>query len=267
VDNGDKLNSITVGGTSVKSYGYDAAGRTTSVVTSAGTTTLSYDYEDRVSGITYPSRATNSFSYNGLDTRVGKVDSTGTYTYVRDGAGVTDPVLEDGAANYTPGVSQHRSGSTTFENEDYLGTSTRQTNSSQSTTATRSYDAFGNSLASTGTPIGPFGFVGDQGYQEDGDSGLKLLGHRDYDPSTGRFLTRDSASDGRNWYVYCSSDPAKMIDANGLRCCPAYRPPSGESDPGQVSGSGGDQGGGGDGGGNWTGTGSESPTLANSTAT
>jgi RHS repeat-associated protein len=176
------------------------AGRTTSVVTSAGTT-LSYDYEDRVSGITYPSTATNSFSYNGLDTRVGKVDSMGTYTYVRDGADVTDPVLEDGAANCTPGVSQHRSGSTTFENEDYLGTSTRQTNTSQSTTATRSFDAFGNLAATTGPPMGPFGFVGSSGYQEDLDSALKLLGERYYDPSTGRFLTRDGARDRRNWFA------------------------------------------------------------------
>ncbi len=39
-----------------------------------GTTSLTYDYEGRVTGITYPSAATNSFTYNGLDTRVGKVD-------------------------------------------------------------------------------------------------------------------------------------------------------------------------------------------------
>jgi YD repeat-containing protein len=76
-----------------KSYGYDAAGRTTSVVTSAGTTSLTYDYEGRITGITYPSSATNSFTYNGLDTRVGKVDSSGTATYKRDGAGVTAHVL------------------------------------------------------------------------------------------------------------------------------------------------------------------------------
>ena len=37
-------------------------------------------------------------------------------------------------------------------------------------------------LASSGTPEGPFGFAGSHGYQEDGDTGLKLLGHRYYDP-------------------------------------------------------------------------------------
>jgi RHS repeat-associated protein len=217
VDSGDKLNSITSGGTTLKSYTYDAAGRTTSVTTSAGTTNLSYDYEDRVTGITFPGGGSNSYAYNGLDTRTGKTDSTGTYSFVRDGADVTDPVLDDGAANYTPGVSQHRSGATTFENVDYLGTSTRQTNASQSTTATRSHDAFGNLVATTGTPIGPFGFAGDKGYQEDPDSGLKLLGHRYYDPSTGRFLTRDPAKDGRNWYAYCNSSPLTWTDCDGLQ--------------------------------------------------
>ena len=43
VDDGDKLLSVTQGGTTVKSYGYDAAGRTTSVVPSAGTTTVPRD--------------------------------------------------------------------------------------------------------------------------------------------------------------------------------------------------------------------------------
>ena len=36
------------------------------------------------------------------------------------------------------------------------------------------------------------------GYQEDGDSGLKLLGHWFVNLSTGRFLTRDLAKDGSN---------------------------------------------------------------------
>ena len=105
----------------------------------------------------------------------------------------------------------------TFDQPDYLGTFNLQTNSSQSTTATRVYDAFGNLESTTGTPQSPFGFVGSQGYQEDPNSGLKLLGHRYYDPSTGRFLARDPIQDGRNWYVYCQSGPTSAVDANGLQ--------------------------------------------------
>jgi YD repeat-containing protein len=92
IDDADKLTEVKSGGTPVKTYGYDAAGRTTSVVSGAGTTTIAYDYEDRISQITYPSTATNTFAYNGLDTRVSKVDSAGTSTFLRDGAYVTDPV-------------------------------------------------------------------------------------------------------------------------------------------------------------------------------
>jgi RHS repeat-associated protein len=71
-------------------------------------------------------------------------------------------------------------------------------------------------LSSTGTSVGPFGFAGGYGYQEDGDSGLKLLGHRYYDPSAGGFLTRDRAQDGRNWYAYCGGGPTREADPSGL---------------------------------------------------
>jgi RHS repeat-associated protein len=64
--------------------------------------------------------------------------------------------------------------------------------------------------------VGAFGFAGSSGYQEDSDSSLKLLGHRYYDPSSGRFLTRDPAKAGRNWYAYCGNNPLGMLDATGL---------------------------------------------------
>ena len=137
-------------------------------------------------------------------------------TYRRDGAGVTASVLGDGAAVYTPDVSQRRAGATTFDLADRLGTASRQTNAAKSTTATRSYDAFGMLVSTTGSPKGPFGFAGAYGYQEDGDTGLKLLGHRVYDPSTGRFLTRDPIKDGRNWVAYCGNDPLGGVDPSGL---------------------------------------------------
>jgi RHS repeat-associated protein len=60
------------------------------------------------------------------------------------------------------------------------------------------------------------GSSGGAGYQED-ETGLQLLGHRYYDPSTGRFLTRDPIKDGRNWYSYCDNNPVNCIDAVGLK--------------------------------------------------
>jgi RHS repeat-associated protein len=79
----------------------------------------------------------------------------------------------------------------------------------------RTYDAFGNVVSSSGTWNGPFGNGGAFGYQEDA-TGLKLLGHRYYDSSIGRFLTRDPIKDGRNWYAYCGNDPVNRADPSGL---------------------------------------------------
>ncbi len=214
VDDADKLTSITQGGNTVKSFTYDAAGRTTAVTVGNDTTSIAYDYESRIAQITYPNQSTNSFSYNGLDTRVSKVDSTGTRTYLRDGAYVTDPVLSDGAATYTPAISERRSSTTTFYHTG-IKNGDSQTNTSESVTASVQYDAFGNVTSSSGTWSGPFAYGGPYGYQSDSDSGLKLLGHRYYDPSTGRFLTRDPVKDGRNWYSYCGASPLTRSDPSG----------------------------------------------------
>jgi RHS repeat-associated protein len=179
-DDGDKM--LSAGS---KTYGYDLAGRTTSVTSGSNVTTLTYDYESRISTITGPG-LTASYSYNGLDTRVSKIENATTTNFVRDGVGVTAPVVRDSFASYTPGVSERRNGVSTF-NHSGLKNAETQTNSSSVATATRSYDAFGNVTSSTGTWKGGFGYAGDFGYQEDA-SGLKLLGHRYYDSSTGRFL-------------------------------------------------------------------------------
>ena len=70
-------------------------------------------------------------------------------------------------------------------------------------------------IGSTGAWKGPFGYSGSAGYQED-ETGLQLLGHRYYDSSTGRFITRDPIKDGRNWYGYCDNNPITRVDADGL---------------------------------------------------
>jgi RHS repeat-associated protein len=134
--------------------------------------------------------------------------------FLRDGAYVTDPVLTDRAATYTPGVSERRGAATTFLHSG-LKNADAQSGTTQTVAATRQSDAFGNLASSTGTWNGPFGYAGGFGYQEDA-TGLKLLGHRYYDSSTGRFLTRDPIKDGRNWYAYCDNDPINAADASGL---------------------------------------------------
>ncbi len=169
---------------------------------------------------------TKSMTYNGLDTRVGMTDSTGSRTFRRAGIGVTSPVLSDGSASFTPS-GENRAGVKTAYHGGLKSFDT-QTNSAQAVVGQRLTDAFGNQISSSGVWKGRFAYGGPYGYQEDPDTGLRLLGHRYYDSSAGRFLTRDPIKDGRNWYVYCGSNPVTGVDPTGLKF---HHPTQVEVDP------------------------------------
>ena len=197
-----------------KTFQYDLAGRTTRVSNGSAVTNLTYDDEDRLMTLVGPG-VSHSYTYNGFDTRVSKTANGSLTAYHRDGAGVTAPLVGDSGATYTPGISEKRNGVSTFMHGGLKDNSV-QSDVNQNITATRVYDAYGMTLASTGTWKGPFGYSGQAGYQED-ETGLQLLGHRYYDSSTGRFLTRDPIKDGRNWYGYAGNNPINAIDADGLQ--------------------------------------------------
>jgi RHS repeat-associated protein len=175
---------------------------------------------DKESRMLTNSLANASYVYNGFDARVSKTVSSTTTTFKRAGADPVSPVLSDivgsTTTNYLPGISS-RVGSTSTFNHSGIKNGILQTNSSQSSTATKRYDAFGNQLATSGTWQTRFDYGGGFGYQRDDESDYKLLGHRYYDPEIGRFLTRDSAKDGRNWYVYCDNNPVTKSDPDGER--------------------------------------------------
>ncbi len=103
---------------------------------------------------------------------------------------------------------------TSFTHTDRLG-SMKGLSASGAVTDTANYDAFGMVVSRTGTSSTQKGFASGFGYQEDGESGYKLLGHRYYDPETGRFLSRDPAFSGRNWFAYCGNNPLKYADPEG----------------------------------------------------
>ena len=62
------------------------------------------------------------------------------------------------------------------------------------------------------------GFGGQYGYYTDRETGLVLMGHRYYDPGTGRFLTRDPIGygGGMNLYGYADGNPVNESDSSGF---------------------------------------------------
>jgi RHS repeat-associated protein len=86
----------------------------------------------------------------------------------------------------------------------------------------QSYDYTENGDKTTVNGSGPQSaktWVGGLSVNDDvGDSGLYLMGHRHYDPSTARFLNRDPIGfdGGMNLYEYSYSSPTSITDHTGL---------------------------------------------------
>jgi RHS repeat-associated protein len=72
-----------------------------------------------------------------------------------------------------------------------MGSNVNEFDSAKNTTMTKDYDAFGNVKSMIGLTTNRFGYASSWGYQSDAGSGLELLDNRYYDPTIGRFLTKD----------------------------------------------------------------------------
>ncbi|GAB4465769.1 MAG: hypothetical protein OHK0029_36670 [Armatimonadaceae bacterium] len=180
------------------------------------TTSLTWDAESRLKTVSVGGN-TDTYTYNGLGQRVKKVEGGVTFNYTLRDDSIDTAVLGDGAASYTHGlglVSENRGGTSKYLHADALGTTRAWSDSSGVKTDSLDTDAFGMVVASSGSTPKPFGFAGQHGYQSDA-TGLMRLGHRYYDASTGRFISRDPIRDGYNWYNYCDSDPINCVDPKG----------------------------------------------------
>jgi RHS repeat-associated protein len=80
------------------------------------------------------------------------------------------------------------------------------------------YDAFGKLILDTNPGFQPFGFAGGI---YDYDTGLVRFGARDYDPTTGRWTTKDPLlfpAGATNVYEYVKNNPVSNVDFTGLEC-------------------------------------------------
>jgi RHS repeat-associated protein len=93
-----------------------------------------------------------------------------------------------------------------------------------SITAHLEYDAFGRTIASTGTSPAPFGFS--TKYQ-DAETGWYYYGFRYYDPETGRWPNRDpiQESGGYNLYGFTGNNGSNLWDYLGMRFSIPTEPP------------------------------------------
>jgi RHS repeat-associated protein len=99
-----------------------------------------------------------------------------------------------------------------------LGSTRKVTDATGSVIASYRYDAFGAVYTSTGSLSGDFLFAGEQ---SDKGTGLVYLRARYYDPSTGRFISKDpfggfaTIPASLNKYVYACNNPVNLTDPTG----------------------------------------------------
>ncbi|MFB6689531.1 polymorphic toxin-type HINT domain-containing protein [Streptomyces virginiae] len=227
-----KSTESSTAGTKVTSYTYDAGGNTASITSTPGTKTLTWNDQGKLDKITGTGEsAGTSYLYDTggnqlirrdpgkttlnlgtdqitLDTATGKVSNVRTYA-------------APGGLSITRTTTAGKS-SLSYQASDHHGTNGVQFNATDLAHVRRPADPFGNERGTQpapGTWAGDKGFVG--GTKEE-STGLTLLGAREYDPTTGRFISPDpiiEPGDPQQWnaYAYSNNDPVNKADPSGLR--------------------------------------------------
>lgn len=206
-------------------YTYVAA---TGDVASKGTTGFSWDRLGNLRSITRPFPAsTITYLYDAQDRRVAKkLGPTYASKWLYDGqlrviaelnsANAVQKRFVYGSRTNVPDTML--TGGVTYRLvTDHLGSVVAVVNVSGTTVVSESvtYDAWGNIL-SPASSVQPFRFAGGL---YDADLALVHFGARDYDPSTGRWTSKDAArwDGGLNFYAYANNDPVNFIDPEGRR--------------------------------------------------
>ncbi|MEV0254749.1 RHS repeat-associated core domain-containing protein [Streptomyces sp. NPDC050732] len=283
------LTSVTTelpGGTTTKdSYGYDPTGNTTTRTLRGDTQTLTWDAEGHLAKVSEPVEGekdkVTEYLYDTAGNRLIGRTPTETTLYL----GHTEVILPKGAAKakatrYTPLGSGHQAvkdddGTITFTTADHQGTGQLSIGAADLKLAQRRTLPFGGLRGETPKSWpGTKGFVG--GTDDTKSTGFTHLGAREYDPSTGRFLSVDPIMDltdpqQNNGYTYGNNNPLTFPDPTGeIPCKDGVKQSCGSTCSIMVcTGGGGNRGGGGRGGGGgghtWGG-GSNSGTTAGSQA-
>jgi RHS repeat-associated protein len=120
--------------------------------------------------------------------------------------------------NLSPAVTENKVWTPSFYVYDGGGSVRQLTDSTGTPTDEYEFDAFGNSFTKSGTTPNNYLYRGEQ---YDSDLGLYYLRARYYNPSTGRFMSRDpedgTATDPASLhkYLYANGDPVNGIDPRG----------------------------------------------------
>ncbi|MER6301400.1 polymorphic toxin-type HINT domain-containing protein [Kitasatospora sp. NPDC001539] len=215
-------------GTTGSSAQYDAAGNTTAVTDTSGTATLAWNSENKLASYTKTGTAgPTTYLYDAGGNQLIRRDPGKTTISLGGDELVYDttktPATVTGIRYYQiPGgiTLIRQGGNSTYQISDHHGTGILALDGTTLAESRRLADPFGNPRGTQPTTwAGDHGFVG--GTKDDA-TGLTNLGAREYQPTTGRFLSPDpiiDLADPQQWnaYAYSTNDPINLSDPTGLR--------------------------------------------------
>jgi len=216
------LDAVSVAVTYTNSNNQSVTVTAVGVTTARGADTFGYDGANRLTSATVVG-VTETSTYDGDGVRVSRREGAGPLTrYVSDPAAGLPVTLDDGTRRYVwgLGLAYAVSGSgIEVYHADRLGSVRALTDAAGTVIATYRSDEFGVPVSSTGSSTQPFRYTG----EPSDASGLTYLRARYYDPSIGRFLSRDpfagfsSSPLSLNRYGYVENNPTTVTDPDG-RC-------------------------------------------------
>ena len=178
------------------SYVYDSRNR----LTSAGGLTYAYNAEGNRVGIGGAETTSLVVDPEGALPKVLSRTKNGVSTCYVYGAGLQYEVNSSGQATY---YHYDQTGNTAMLSDQLGAVVDRIT-----------YSSYGTIRYRSGTIDTPFLYGGFFGVMTDAN-GLIAMRARYYNPLTKRFLTRDPALDGLNWYAYAGGNPVSNADPEG----------------------------------------------------
>ena len=226
-------------------YTFDSDGNQQLVIAPNGDrTTTTWDFENKTTLIELPTGTRNTMAYDPDGLRVQLDDSSGTTNFIWDDQNYLIETDNSDAitAAYTNEpqlygnlLSQYRKTNglwlPSYYHFDALGSTRELTDGSETVTDTYLYNAWGELLASSGTTVNPFTWIGQVGYSRDPDTGLYYVRARILQPQTARWTSVDPYAfiDALNYYVYGDNLPTMMIDASGAQTQTEPEPPNAPS--------------------------------------
>lgn len=215
------------------SFAYDSRGNLITATSAAGIKRYMWTPDNRLVSISTPGQQTVSFTYSADGLRVTKTVGTTTATTSYDSGRVVAETTGGSSTTYTyddqgvPLTITLPSGATYSYHYDAGGSVVQLTDSGHNVSAAYTYDAWGRYLATSGDSAlisaNPITYRGALRVRWEPDIGLYLMGARWYDPTSGRFLSKDpiAAQEMESPYVYAANNPVTNSDPTGLRPCAA----------------------------------------------